>query len=53
MNLEAASDTLDNEMLEWRVKGMNGSPDDRAKFLKSCAMPRGSTCDSPFWRLRS
>jgi hypothetical protein len=29
-------EALDQDMREWRVKGMNGSPAERAEFLKSC-----------------
>ena len=37
MNLQATLETLDDEMREWRVEGMNGPDYERAKFLKSCA----------------
>jgi hypothetical protein len=33
---QAVLDSLDQDMREWRVEGMNGSPEERAQFLKSC-----------------
>jgi hypothetical protein len=36
MNLAATLETLDDDLRDWRVRGMNGSPEERAKFLKSC-----------------
>ncbi len=36
MDSQAVLETLDQDMREWRVKGMNGSPEERAEFLKSC-----------------
>lgn len=27
---------LDDDLREWRINGMNGSPEERAKFLTSC-----------------
>ncbi len=36
MNAEAVLESIDNDLREWRVKGMNGPPEERAKFLKSC-----------------
>lgn len=36
MNQQNVLEALDDDMREWRVKGMEGSPEERAKFLKSC-----------------
>lgn len=36
MNLHAELETLDESTREWRIKGMNGSPEERAEFLRSC-----------------
>lgn len=36
MSSSTVLEALDQDMREWRVKGMNGSPDERAAFLKSC-----------------
>lgn len=36
MDSHAVLESLDHDMREWRVKGMNGSPEERAQFLRSC-----------------
>ena len=36
MNLEATLKSVDDEMRGWRVKGMNGPPEERRQFLKEC-----------------
>jgi len=36
MNQQAALEALDESMREWRVTGMNGSPEQRTAFLKNC-----------------
>ncbi len=33
---QAMLETLHNDLRAWRVKGMNGSLEERAEFLKSC-----------------
>jgi hypothetical protein len=36
MNQQAVFEGLDADMQAWRINGMNGSTEERAKFLKSC-----------------
>lgn len=36
MDQQAVLEVLDNDLRDWRVKGMNAPPEARSEFLKSC-----------------